>query len=63
MSRKLLWLGGVLSLIFFALPGIVLADSPPMHQKIDEYTGPETCAKCHSDAGQEVFEGFSECLT
>jgi hypothetical protein len=58
MSRKYFWLGSLI-LLFFALPSIALAQGPPeMHQNIDEYTGPETCAMCHPDAGKEVAESL-----
>jgi hypothetical protein len=40
--------------------GVVLADDgpPAAHQAIVEFTGPETCARCHLAAAQEVVESL-----
>ena len=33
-------------------------EPPSAHQAITEYTGPETCAKCHLDAARQVVESL-----
>jgi hypothetical protein len=40
--------------------GVVFADDDPpaAHQAISEFTGPETCVKCHLTAAQEVVESL-----
>ena len=57
MNRKFLWWAAVL-LALLILPSSALADPPAPHQAITEYTGPETCAMCHPDAGTEVVNSL-----
>ena len=41
-------------LVLMLVPGLALADPPPVPQYIQEYEGPETCEKCHLGAADEV---------
>ncbi len=55
--------GWVLLLALLALmliPGVVLADPPPEHQHIEEYTGPETCEVCHLGQADQVMHSVHD---
>lgn len=53
-TRILLILWATVGLLL-ALPGPALADPPPAHQYIREYTGPETCNTCHIGIADQVI--------
>ena len=58
------WTGPLLAVALILLGvggGVVSADDgeiPAPHLAITEYTGPETCAKCHLSAAREVVESL-----
>ena len=55
--RHVITLGMLLALFSVVNHGVVRAesgDAPDAHALIEEYSGPETCAKCHLTAAHEV---------
>ena len=59
--KKLAGLAILLTLLALLLiPGAVLADPPPEHQHIEEYTGPETCEVCHLGDAEQVVHSVHD---
>jgi hypothetical protein len=63
MQKPNLYSGGLLLIAALSLvggAGVAHAEGgpPEAHKSITEFTGPETCAMCHPDAGQEVVQSL-----